>query len=130
MRQYCVDYLSEIEKDYKKGIATEHTYRGTLKILLESLRSGISATNEPKRVKCGAPDYVVERNNLTIGYVEAKDVDVSLDKIEKDEQLGRYRHALDNLILTDYVEFRWYVQGEKRMTARLVQIKVRCFGMW
>ena len=52
-------YLSEIEKDYKKGIATEHTYRGTLKILLESLGDGISATNEPKRVKCGAPDYVI-----------------------------------------------------------------------
>jgi hypothetical protein len=23
-------------------------------------------------------------------------------------QLTRYRKALDNLILTDYVEFRWY----------------------
>lgn len=81
----------------------------------------VSATNEPKRVKCGAPDYVVERNNLTIGYVEAKDVGVALDKIEKDEQLGRYRRALDNLILTNYVKFRWYVQGERRMIASLSQ---------
>src|SRR5437763_3289581 len=54
-----------------------------------------------------------------IGYVEAKDIGVSLDKIEKDEQLKRYLRALDNLILTDYLEFRWYVQGEKRMTAHL-----------
>src|SRR5581483_10940154 len=58
-------------------------------------------------------------DNLTIGYVEAKDVGIALDKIEKDEQLGRYRRALDNLILTDYLEFRWYVKGEKQMTARL-----------
>ena len=66
---------------------------------------------------------MVERStgstNLTIGYVEAKDIGISLDKIEGDEQLTRYRRALDNLILTDYLEFRWYVQGEKRMTARL-----------
>src|SRR5947209_9456061 len=54
-----------------------------------------------------------------IGYIEAKDIGVSLDKIEKDEQLKRYLHALDNLILTDYLEFRWYIKGEKQMTARL-----------
>ncbi|HEY1348260.1 MAG TPA: type ISP restriction/modification enzyme [Ktedonobacteraceae bacterium] len=112
-------YLSEIEKYYRSGKATEYTYRGTLRELLEKLDRSITATNEPKRIKCGAPDYVVERNNLTIGYIEAKDVNTSLDKIEKDEQLGRYRRALENLILTDYVEFRWYIQGEKCMTARL-----------
>jgi len=116
-------YLNSIEKYYKAGIATEHTYRGTLQELLESIgtgtATGITATNEPKRVKCGAPDYVIEHDTLTIGYVEAKDVGSVLDKIEKDEQLGRYRRALDNLILTDYLEFRWYVKGEKQMTARL-----------
>jgi predicted helicase len=113
------NYIKEIEKDFKRGIATEHTYRGTLKALLEALRSDITATNEPKRVKCGAPDYVIEKDNLTIGYIEAKDIGVPLDKIEKDEQLKRYRNALGNLILTDYLEFRWYVDGEKRMTATL-----------
>ncbi len=117
------NYLDKIEKKYKAGIATEHTYRGALQELLEALGTHISATNEPKRVACGAPDYVVERStgstSLTIGYVEAKDIGISLDKIEGDEQLARYRRALDNLVLTDYLEFRWYVQGEKRMTARL-----------
>jgi predicted helicase len=112
-------YVSAIAKSYASGKATEHTYRGALAIFLEALDSNVSATNEPKRVKCGAPDYVIERNNLTLGYVEAKDVNISLDKIEKDEQLTRYRRALNNLILTDYLEFRWYVNGEKRMTARL-----------
>src|SRR6266566_4862132 len=112
-------YLSEIEKDYIAGRATEHTYRGALKNLLVALDTDISVTNEPKRIKCGAPDYVVDRNNLTIGYIEAKDINIPLDEIEKGEQLGRYKRSLDNLILTDYLEFRWYVQGEKRMTARL-----------
>jgi predicted helicase len=121
-------YFQAIEKLLKAGIATEHSYRPALKDLLENLTTGITATNEPKRVKCGAPDYVIERTGLTIGYIEAKDVDVSLDKIEKDEQLGRYRRALSNLVLTDYLEFRWYVQGEgglaeKKMSARLATTK-------
>ena len=117
------DYLREIEKYYKLGIAKEHSYRSTLQTMLPRLVHEVTAVNEPKRVACGAPDYTVLRsiggNLLTIGYIEAKDIGVSLDKIEKDEQLKRYLHALDNLILTDYLEFRWYVKGEKQMTARL-----------
>ena len=123
------EYLGKVERDYKRGIATEHSYRGTLQDLLETLNGSITATNEPKRIKCGAPDYVIERgrgnNTFTIGYVEAKDVGKNLDEIERDarlnepktiegRQLKRYLHALDNLVFTNYLEFRWYVQGEKR----------------
>ena len=48
---------------------------------------------EPKRVQCGAPDYMVERNNLAIGHIEAKDVGISLDTLHEGEQLKRYRRA-------------------------------------
>jgi predicted helicase len=128
------DYLGKVEKDYKRGIATEHSYRGTLKELLETLNSNVTATNEPKRIACGAPDYVIERsrgtNTFTIGYVEAKDAGMNLDEIERDarlsepktregKQLKRYLHALDNLVFTNYLEFRWYLHGEKRAAAIL-----------
>ncbi len=117
------EYLKQVETYFKAGIATEHTYRPALQQLLAASADGISVTNEPKRVQCGAPDYVISRllgnNALTIGYVEAKDIGVSLDKVEHGEQMGRYLRALDNLVLTDYLEFRWYVKGEKQMMARL-----------
>lgn len=111
-------YLDQVEKDLKAGHATEHTHRPALKILLEELLPGTSAINEPKRGKYGAPDYLIETRQaqtpLSLGYVEAKDVGVNLTDTEKGEQLGRYRAALPNLLLTDYLEFRWYVNGEKR----------------
>src|SRR5438105_4991710 len=117
------DYLKSVEQLYKAGIATEHTYRSALQKLLEALEANVTALNEPKRVKCGAPDYVVLRKSehgfLTIGYVEAKDVGVSLDKIARGEQMERYLRALDNLVLTDYLQFRWYVKGEQQMKARV-----------
>ncbi len=117
------DYLKEIEQYYKLGISKEHSYRSSLQTMLAKLAPDITAVNEPKRVACGAPDYVVLRSTanvpLTVGYIEAKDIGLSLDKIEKDEQMGRYLRALDNLLLTDYIEFRWYVKSQKQMTARL-----------
>ena len=37
---------------------------------------------------------LVGSNALTIGYVEAKDIGISLDKVEHGEQMGRYSRAL------------------------------------
>jgi len=112
-------YIYTIEKALMLGNATEHTHRSTLKTLLESLSDDIGAINEPRRIECGAPDFLIIRGQTTIGYIEAKDVGKSLDEAEHSEQLRRYRDSLTNLILTDYLEFRWYVDGEKRLSARL-----------
>lgn len=118
-------YRSSIERDFKAGIATEHTYRPALKNFLESIRKGLTAFNDPKREACGAPDFVIgqvsKHGPLTVGYVETKDFNESLDAIEKSEQLRRYRSSLHNLVLTNYVEFRWYIGGEPILTASLGQ---------
>jgi len=120
------DYVRAVRGEYATGEATEHSYRPALKALLESLRSDISATNEPQhRTDCGAPDMSVAQGKgapaIPVGYVECKDIGAKLDEIEASEQLERYRGNLDNLILTDYLEFRWYVEGDLRATARLAR---------
>ena len=62
-----------------RGDATEHTYRATLKTLIESAAPGLLATNEPKATQReNKPDYIVRKAASVIGFVEAKDVDKSL----------------------------------------------------
>ncbi|HCJ67282.1 MAG TPA: hypothetical protein DHV62_08180 [Elusimicrobia bacterium] len=112
-------YISKIEKSLRTGMATEQTHRPALKTLIESLQTGLEAINEPKRVACGAPDFILTISSRTIGYIEAKDVVEDLDKIEKSEQMERYLGSLPNLILTDYLEFKWYTDGKIRATGRL-----------
>ena len=123
---YFTQYLAAIRNNLAQGDATEHTHRPALKAFLEAVGQGITATNEPKRVQCGAPDYIVSRKSqhgpVTLGYIEAKDVGKPLDEIERSEQMKRYRSALPNLILTDYLEFRWYVGGDHRQSARLARV--------
>lgn len=112
-------YLDVVQKTLSGGYASEGSHYPTLKALLESLSDGITATSLPSRIECGAPDFIVTRGSSIIGYVEAKDIGRSLDEAEKTEQLKRYLPSLSNLILTNYLEFRWYVNGEHCLVARL-----------
>lgn len=116
-------YLTKIAADLKGGKATELTYRSTLETLLESLAPGVQASSDPKHIACGAPDFIIGRGQIPLGYIETKKIGEDLDKIEKSDQLKRYRESLNNLILTDYLEFRWYVNGAHRLTARLAAVK-------
>jgi len=67
-------YLNNINQSYKLGNATEHTFRGDLQQLLESLVPNIQTTNEPKRQSCGAPDYILTKKDIPAGFIEAKDI--------------------------------------------------------
>lgn len=108
-------YIDNINKRYKLGNATEHTFRGDLQQLLESLVPDIRATNEPKRQSCGAPDYILTKKEIPVGFIEAKDIgDKDLEGAKKTgnkEQFDRYKASLNNLIFTDYLDFHLYIDG-------------------
>ena len=121
------EYLATIGKEHAAGNATEHTHRSALKKLLESVAKGITAINEPKRILCGSPDFQVVRKTVPLGHVETKDIGADLDEMQRGkgpsgEQFIRYRDGLPNWILTDYLEFRWFVGGEKRLTVRIADL--------
>jgi predicted helicase len=120
-------YLTQIQTNISTGIAKEHTHRPALVSLLEKLQPSIHIVNEPKRIECGSPDLVIlnpKADNAPLGYIEAKDIGVSLEKTLKTEQLERYLDFSDNLILTDYLEFRWFVKHERqpKIIVRLAEI--------
>ncbi|CAC5345359.1 MULTISPECIES: type ISP restriction/modification enzyme [Planktothrix] len=109
-------YIQDINKRYQLGNATEHTFRGDLQQLIENLVPTISATNEPKRQSCGAPDYILTKKDIPVGFIEAKDIgDKDLKGAKKTgnkEQFDRYKASLNNLIFTDYLDFHLYRDGE------------------
>jgi len=122
-------YIDELNKQYKTGIAREHSYRPALKDLLQSLLPKMVVTNEPAHFECGAPDYIIQRekDHLPVFFVEAKDVnDNDLDGRNKNghkEQFDRYKQALDYIVFTDYLDFHLYEHGEFVDSVRIAEIK-------
>ncbi len=119
-------YIDNINKRYKLGNATEHTFRGDLQQLLESLVPTIRATNEPKRQSCGAPDYILTKKDVPVGFIEAKDIgDKDLEGAKKTgnkEQFDRYKASLNNIIFTDYLDFHLYRDGQFVMKIAIGEI--------
>lgn len=118
--QQIHDYLAEIKRQFHSGHAIEHAYRPALQRLMETF-DDVVAVNDPKHSEHGAPDFVFlkqSNNSIIRGYAEAKDITVNLDKTEKTNQMERYA-GYTNLVLTDYLEFRFYKNGEKYETVSL-----------
>ena len=117
------EYIAAVRVRFSSGISTEHSYRADLQALVQSFASDCSVTNEPRRQACGAPDYIIERAGIPVGFIEAKDVGIDLDKTAASEQLERYRGSLENLILTDYLEFRLFRAGVPAGNVRIGAIE-------
>ncbi|HMA76256.1 MAG TPA: hypothetical protein VKO43_02995 [Candidatus Krumholzibacteriaceae bacterium] len=107
------EYLTTVGKRFKSCISSEHSYRGDLEALIRELVRGVEITNEPANVTdCGSPDYVITKGKIPVGYIEAKDIGKDLNAKQYKEQFKRYKKALDNLIITDYIWFRFFQNGE------------------
>lgn len=105
-------FITEIQEVHATGNATEHSYRPAIVTLFSGL--DVAALNEPKRVKCGAPDFIISKGDIVIGHVEAKDLHVSIRNMKggnKDQQ-ERYKAALPNLIYTNGLEWDFYRDGD------------------
>jgi len=116
-------YLQSVTTHLQVGNATEHTHRPSLQNLLSALLPTYRITNKPRRIACGSPDFEIAQGDVPIGHIEAKDVGIDLDKIQQSKQLQRYLPSLHNLILTDYLEFRWFVNSEYQADMTVVLAK-------
>ena len=118
-----LEYVEALDRQFRTGLSTEHSYRPLLQGLLAELLPGVEVTNEPQRIDCGAPDFILTRKAVPVGYIEAKDIGKPLDGRQFREQFERYRTSLRNLIITDYLEFRLFRDGEHAATLSLAEIR-------
>lgn len=121
LRKSKIVTMKEIFEQYLKAITIKFThletsemgYRSDFEILLQGIFETIKVRridHDAKAAKGNKPDFVVLNHDVPILYIEAKDIGISLDKVEKSEQMTRY-FGYANLVLTDYIEFRFYRNG-------------------
>ncbi|MDP1759944.1 MAG: DNA methyltransferase, partial [Candidatus Woesebacteria bacterium] len=113
MNNLFANYIQSISTKFSHRETSEMGYRTDFEILLKGIFESINVKridHDAKATQGNKPDFVVLKNDVPILYIEAKDIGISLDKVEKSEQMARY-FGYTNLVLTDYVEFRFYRNG-------------------
>lgn len=109
----------------QRGDATEASFYPALQRLLEDFgratdRPRLCVTTLPKKTDAGNPDFRVwDGSHSIVGYIEAKPLAADLDAVEKSDQLRRYRATFPNLLLTNFLEFRLYRNGQRVGAASL-----------
>ena len=120
------DYLQKIRKDKANPHTTPelslHPHlRDLLKETVAFLNYDFTIIYESTKLDVGRPDFIVLDGLLPVGYVEAEAFGTDLDRLtgHAKEQNERFIGNLDNFILTNFVEFRLYTDGELQTKARL-----------
>jgi hypothetical protein len=112
-------YYKDLSQAARQGDAREESFYSACERMLTSFaqetgKPQVHVTTLPKPTDAGNPDFRVWNGADRItGYIEAKKpTEENLDQIEKSEQLNRYRDTFPNLILTNFLEFRLYRDGQ------------------
>ena len=112
-------YLKNLAAVARQGDAREESFYPALADMLKEMaratgKTDVHVTTLPRPTEGGNPDFRLwNGTDRIIGYVEAKKpTEERLDIIENSEQLKRYRATFPNLILTNFLEFRLYRNGE------------------
>ena len=118
-------YLKNLAAVARQGDAREESFYPALADMLKEVatatgKTDVHVTTLPRATEGGNPDFRLwNGTDRIIGYVEAKKpTEERLDSIENSEQLQRYRATFPNLILTNFLEFRLYRNGEHIQTVQ------------
>ena len=124
-QRICRTYQQNIQGTHAQSDATaELSLHPHLRTFVEKtaefLGNGITVTSEPRTLEIGRPDFVVKNGLLPVGYIEAEAYDRDLDALtgHAKTQNERFIENLDNFILTNFIEFQLYAEGQLRATAR------------
>ena len=85
-------------------------------------RDTVQLTQEPRQLdQIGRPDFIAMDGLLPIGYIEAEGYGRDLNNLtgHAREQNQRFIENLDNFILTNFLDFQLWRDGQRRATANI-----------
>ena len=125
---HCDHYLQRINHTRTTAEATpELSFFPHLQAFLEELatcfgRGTLTFTQEPRQLdQIGRPDFIAMEGLLPVGYIEAERYSRDLNSLtgHAGEQNRRFIENLDNFILTNFVDFQLWRDGQLREQARI-----------
>lgn len=116
LKQLVTQYFAQLYAIQQTGAAQpEQSYYTALQTLLVQAaqimgRGEVQVILQPQHEDYGVPDFQIQQEQSIIGWTEAKGIDRALNT--NTQQIRKYRSALHNLMVTNYLQFRLFVNNE------------------
>jgi len=108
-------YQDQLRQIQQHAQATpELSLHHALQQLLSELNPSAALIHEPRHTIVGRPDFILLRGGMPAGYIEAEVFKTPLDSLSghAKRQTDAFKQNLDNFLLTNFVEFRLYRNGQ------------------
>jgi hypothetical protein len=109
-------YLGSLQEKSAAGEPDPAAHRAALAALIQTLQPEVTVAVQPDR---DVPGLALGHDGMPVGSIATADLGDNLDLAERSEPLRGYLQSSHNLILTNYLEFRWYTAGELRSVVHL-----------
>ena len=125
---HCNRYLQRINRTRTTEATPELSLYPHLQAFLEGLcvdhfdKDTITLTQEPRQLEqIGRPDFIAMDGLLPLGYIEAEAYGRNLDRLtgHAEAQNARFIENLDNFILTNFLDFQLWRDGQQHATANI-----------
>ena len=127
---HCNQYIQKINQTRSSPDATpELSLLPDLRTFLQEIadeyfdKPDIVFTLEPRNInQIGRPDIIAREGLLlTLGYIEAEKYGTDLNNLtgHAEKQNERFKENLDNFVLTNFVDFQLWRDGQLRATAQI-----------
>lgn len=108
-------YQDQLRQIQQHAQATpELSLHHALQQLLSELNPSAALIHEPRHTIVGRPDFILLRGGMPAGYIESEAFGIPLDSLSGHAKLqtDAFKQNLDNFLLTNFVEFRLYRNGQ------------------
>jgi len=117
-----LEYINSLNSNFKSGLANEQACQGNLQSLLKSYDKKLKVTNDSVFVAIGAPDYYISKTNIPVGFINTEDIGIDLKSNFLKDKFDRYIKSLNNILITNYLEFQFYNNGEFKKSVQIAEI--------
>ena len=114
-----VSYMDQLQREFVAGMISEPDYATLLHGLLQEVCEQVTVVTTTPDSEVVDQLYLVSQSDGLDVYICAEDFGTDLDSAEMVCHLETLSRELGYVLATNYLDFRWYINGQRSVSARL-----------
>ncbi len=114
-----ITYMGALQREFVTGLVTRPDYNAALEDLLHSALGDMQIIRQAGEYEADAHLFTIQQKDETIAHLVTFPFDTDIDTVAQQGIIKTVAGSGLNVLVTNFLEFRWYRTGSKVQAARL-----------